>query len=87
MHPLNQYDARNKIRQAERLRGFPSGQISRQRLCCQHRSYLGAANPLAKLGRHRSMTTKTQGANVIQVALSAAFSYRQNVIGIPQSST
>ncbi len=87
MHPLNQYDARNKIRQGELLRRFPSGQISRQRLCCQHRSYLGAANPLAKLGRDRSMTTKTQGSNVIQVALSAAFRHRQNVIGIPQTFT
>jgi hypothetical protein len=33
------------------------------------------------------MTTKTQGTDVIQVALSAAFRYRQNVIGIPQSFT
>jgi hypothetical protein len=87
MHPLNQYDARNKIRQDELPRGFPSRQISRQRLCCHHRSYLGAANPLAKLGRDRSMTTKTQGTNVIQVALSPAFCYRQNVIGIPQAFT
>jgi len=33
------------------------------------------------------MTTKTQGTDVIQVALSAAFRYRQNVIGIPQTFT
>ena len=33
------------------------------------------------------MTTKAQGTNVIQVALSAAFYYRQNVIGIPQTFT
>jgi hypothetical protein len=33
------------------------------------------------------MTTKTQGADVIQVAFPAAFRYRQNVIGIPQSFT
>src|SRR5580704_8473400 len=67
------------------LRGVPSCQISRQRLCFQHRSYLGAANPLAKLGRDRSMTTETQGTNVVRVALSAAFRHRQNVIGIPQT--
>ena len=53
--------------------------------CGEHGSYFGAANSFAKLGRDRAMATKAKGSNVIQVALAAAFRYRQNVIGIPQT--
>ena len=54
-------------------------------LCSKHGGYLGATDPFPQLCGDRSMATQAKGADIIQVALSAAFRYRQNVIGIPQT--
>jgi hypothetical protein len=51
----------------------------------QHGSYFGATDSLPQLCGDQSMATQAQGADVIQVALPAAFRHRQNVIGIPQT--
>ena len=51
----------------------------------QHGGYFGATDSLPQLRCDQSMATQAQGADVIQVALPAAFRHRQNVIGIPQT--
>ena len=53
------------------------------RLCGEHDSYFGAANPFPKLHGDQAVTTKAKRSNVIQVALAAPFGYRQNMISIP----
>ena len=56
-----------------------------RRLCGEHGSHLRTTDSLPQLRGDRSMATQAEGADVVQVALPAAFRHRQNVIGIPQT--
>lgn len=45
-----------------------------------------SSKPLAKLRGHFPVAQKAQGTKVVEIALAAAFSYGNNVVGVPQTS-
>jgi hypothetical protein len=62
-----------------------SAQPSAGCFCGEHGGYFGAANPLPQLSCNHAMATQAECADVVQVALAAAFRYRQNMICIPET--
>ncbi len=54
---------------------------------CDSRNLLNSARsePFAELQCYGTMAAQAKRANVFQVALSASFCHRMNVVGIPQA--